>query len=91
MISITVLTERTLACIISIGYDRDVPGEDERAMVCYRELLSELGGMGYNSYRLSIGSMAAGMGQPGTYTDLLHAIKQTLDPGGILAPGRYLS
>ncbi|MGH9631671.1 MAG: FAD-binding oxidoreductase, partial [Bryobacteraceae bacterium] len=28
MISITLLTERTLACVVSIIYDRNVPGED---------------------------------------------------------------
>jgi FAD/FMN-containing dehydrogenase len=34
--------------------------------------------------------MAATMGQPGPYTDLLRKLKQTLDPAGVLAPGRYL-
>ena len=42
MISITLLTERAIGCVISISYDRDIPGEDERAAVCHRELLSEL-------------------------------------------------
>jgi 4-cresol dehydrogenase (hydroxylating) flavoprotein subunit len=91
MISITVLTDRTLSCVISISYDREVPGEDERAMTCYQDLAGELARMGYYSYRLSVGLMSATMGQPGPYTDLLRKIKETLDPAGILAPGRYLS
>jgi 4-cresol dehydrogenase (hydroxylating) flavoprotein subunit len=88
-ISLTTLTDRTLACIISLAYDRDMPGEDERAMACHHDLLESLAENGYYSYRLSIGSMSA-MSQPGAYTDLLQTIKQALDPNRILAPGRYV-
>jgi 4-cresol dehydrogenase (hydroxylating) len=89
MISLTVLTDRTLSCILSLGYDRDVAGEDDRAMGCYRELLDRLALQGYYSYRLSVGAMNS-MGEPGTYHKLLEELKQTLDPNGILAPGRYV-
>ncbi|HEX3880399.1 MAG TPA: FAD-dependent oxidoreductase [Bryobacteraceae bacterium] len=34
VISLTVLTDRTLSCIVSITYDRAVPGEDEKAAAC---------------------------------------------------------
>jgi 4-cresol dehydrogenase (hydroxylating) len=90
MISITVLTDRTLSCILSLTYDRDVAGEDQRALSCYQELLKQLGSHGYYSYRLSIGAMSANY-ISGTYQDVLGAIKATLDPHGILAPGRYVS
>jgi 4-cresol dehydrogenase (hydroxylating) len=89
-ISLTVITERTLACIISIAYDREAPGEDGRAMACYHDLLDRLAERGYYSYRLSVGSMSS-MACPGAYPELLRAIKQTLDPRGVLAPGRYIS
>jgi len=89
MISLTVLTDRTLSCILSLGWDRDVPGEDERAMACYSELLEALGRAGYYSYRLSVAGMH-GMGN-GSYGDLLAQLKRTLDPNGILAPGRYVA
>jgi 4-cresol dehydrogenase (hydroxylating) len=88
-ISLTVLTERTLSCIISIAFDRDVPGEDGRAMACYHDLLGRLAEKGYYSYRLSTGSMSQ-MASPGSYSELLQAIKQKLDPAAILAPGRYI-
>jgi len=88
-ISLTCITERTLACIICLTYDRDVPGEDGRAMACYHDLLDRLAASGYYSYRLSVGAMST-MNQPGTYTDLLQGIKRTLDPNAILAPGRYI-
>ncbi len=88
-ISLTVLTDRTLSCIISIVYDRETPAEDERAMSCHHELLSRLAEKGYHPYRLSTGSMSS-MASPGAYTKLLESIKQTMDPAGILAPGRYI-
>jgi 4-cresol dehydrogenase (hydroxylating) len=89
-ISLTMVSERALACIISIAFDRDLPGQDEKAMACYRDLVQKLAQQGYHSYRLGIGMMSA-MGEPGPYADLLQNIKRTLDPRGILAPGRYVS
>jgi 4-cresol dehydrogenase (hydroxylating) len=82
------ISDRALACIISLAYDRHVAGEDDRALACYRELAQQLAEKGYHSYRLPVGLMS-GMGESGPYADLLQRIKQTLDPGGILAPGRY--
>ena len=89
-ISLTVITDRTLACIISIAYDRSQEGEDQRALACYRELLQKTTAQGYPSYRLSVASMSE-MGQSGTYGNLLGTLKRTLDPGAILSPGRYIS
>ena len=95
-ISITLLTERSLACVISISYDRDVAGEDQRAMECYLGLRCKLEAEGYYSYRLGIADMntqdkhqdAEGTGA--AYGKLLRTISQALDPNGILAPGRYI-
>lgn len=88
MLSLSLVTERALTCVISITYDRDVAGEDERALRCYRALLEALDGRGYHSYRLGVQSgdaPAAG----DTAADLLSTLKRALDPHGILAPGRY--
>src|SRR5262249_32482211 len=88
-ISLTVLTDRTLSCIISLAYDREVPGEDQKATACYHELLDTLSREGYHSYRLSVGAMHA-MGKNDTYNALLQAMKSVVDPAEVLAPGRYL-
>jgi 4-cresol dehydrogenase (hydroxylating) len=88
-ISLTVLTDRTIACIVSIAYDRDVEGEDQRALECYRDLIDSFARDGYHSYRLGVNSMTA-MGENGAYIEVLQKIKQALDPGGVLAPGRYV-
>jgi len=89
LISVSLMSERATVSTVAITYDRDVPGEDDRADRCYRALLEELLRRGYPPYRLSVGSMQyAATG--GTYEAVMQAIKKTLDPNGVLSPGRYL-
>ena len=87
-VSITLLTERSMSCVVAINFDRDVPGEDEKAISCYRKLRDRLEEMGYYSYRLGISGMPM-RGVDSAYASLLNSIKAALDPNHILAPGRY--
>jgi 4-cresol dehydrogenase (hydroxylating) flavoprotein subunit len=91
MISMTLLTERVLGCLITIAYDREIPGEDERAKAAYEKLYQKLTTAGYYSYRLGIQSMESLLQGEASYTDLLQHLKNTIDPQHILAPGRYVS
>ena len=86
--SISLATERTLTCVITISYDRDVPGEDARALECYHALGRELLSRGYPPYRLSVAAMDQVEGQP-AFRNTVAAIKRALDPHAILSPGRY--
>ena len=88
-ISLTMITERSLACVISITYDRHVPGEDERAAACHEELLRRLNDAGFYCYRMTSQSSAGLRPSPG-YDQVLRSLKRSLDPHQILAPGRYL-
>lgn len=88
LLSITLNTDRSIICVISLTYDREVPGEDERARCCIDELETALSEKGYLPYRLGIQSMDQ-MGCRGAYASLLSAIKKVVDPADILAPGRY--
>ena len=90
MISLTLITERSVAAVISIAYDRDVPGEDARAMACFRDLETRLTGRGFYPYRLGIQSMGLSDADP-VRRNFLAAIRKALDPNGVLAPGRYIS
>jgi 4-cresol dehydrogenase (hydroxylating) len=74
--------------VITISYDRDVPGDDERAGDCYRTLAELLAERGYPPYRLNVSAMDL-MRSGGAYDAALRAVRGVLDPQGILAPGRY--
>jgi 4-cresol dehydrogenase (hydroxylating) len=87
MISLT-LNERSIACVVSISYDRDVPGEDDRAMFCCHRLFKTVASQGYRPYRLGIHSMEEMQACNG-YGTLLRAIKNAVAPAGILSAGRY--
>ena len=89
-ISLTMITERSLACVISIAYDRQIAGEDARATACHEELLRRLAEAGYPSYRMTSQSSAGLKPSPG-YDGVLRSLKRSLDPNQILAPGRYQS
>lgn len=90
MISLTMLTPRIVYSVLAITYDRDVPGDDQRAMECYNRLLESCQREGYYPYRSGIQSQnySGGLDE---YSNLLTRLKQALDPNGILAPGRYQS
>ncbi len=87
-ISLTLLTPRTVSCIISISFDRNVAGEDDKAHACHREIVSLCTAGGYYPYRLSILG-AQGLEDSPDYLALLGKLKSVVDPNGILAPGRY--
>lgn len=89
MISVTLITERSIACVVSITYDREIPGEDEKAMECYLALQAELEAEGYYSYRRATPALAAPAADS-AYGRLLQTIRAALDPNDILAPGRYV-
>jgi 4-cresol dehydrogenase (hydroxylating) flavoprotein subunit len=90
MISLTMIAERSVACVISIAYDREVPGEDGKAMACYEELVQRLASRGYYPYRLGIQSMGL-LDSNRSRTEFLNTLKKSLDPNNVLAPGRYLN
>ena len=84
-ISLTMITERSLACVISIAYDRQIVGEDGRATACHEELLRRLADAGYPSYRMTSQS-SAGLKPSLGYDSVLRSLKRSLDPNQILAP-----
>ena len=83
------ISERVVYINVDITYDREVEGEDERALECHDEMLGRLIESGYVPYRLGIQSVRL-LPEPDDDTGkLLDALKKTLDPNNILAPGRY--
>jgi 4-cresol dehydrogenase (hydroxylating) len=52
-------------------------------------VLKRLTGEGFIPYRLAAPAMGALPESDGAYGRMLRQLKEALDPGGILAPGRY--
>ena len=58
-------------------------------MTCYKTLCDRLSKEGYIQYRLGIQGMANSASSKADDRSFLKMLKKTLDPNGILAPGRY--
>jgi 4-cresol dehydrogenase (hydroxylating) len=89
-ITLQCISERAVILIASLHYDRDVPGEDERAAAWHRAATRRLAAAGYYPYRQSTLELAEGQGEADPYVTFLRTLKRALDPQGILAPGRYI-
>jgi 4-cresol dehydrogenase (hydroxylating) len=90
MISMTMITERSVASVIAIAYDRDVPGEDEKAMNCFAQLRNRLSAKGYYPYRLGVQDMDLLDADPARKA-FLSTIKRAIDPNDVLSPGHYVA
>lgn len=86
---LNLMSDRNIACTSAIIYDREQPGEDERAMACYKAMTDKLAIEGYLPYRLGIQSMDGVISDSESYVSFLRSIKTTLDPNNILSPGHY--
>jgi len=69
-------------------FDRDVPGEDERALACHDAVVAALGEAGYYPCRKGVMSDPAVAPENDRYTAMLRDLKNLLDPNGILSPGK---
>lgn len=89
IISVLLTSERSLCCVSSLVYDRNIEGEDERAMACHLALVETMNSMGYYPYRLGIQNMNRMPSENKQYKDTIRSIKHLFDPNNILSPGRY--
>lgn len=88
-LSFTAISPRCLYLIALIVYDREVAGEDARAMACHDAMLRELSQAGYVPARLGIQTTEVPVPSDAATDALVRRLKRVLDPAGILAPGRY--
>lgn len=87
-LTIQCLDPRWVYVVASISYDREVPGEDERALVCYERLVAAVTAAGHLPYRLATPSMPMdGDDETGM---VLRTLGETLDPNAVISRGRYV-
>lgn len=89
MVTVVFFSERVLCCVVSIVYDRDVSGEDDKAMQCHDNIVNRLAELGYYPYRLGVQNMSKLPEPNKNYLQAVKKIKDALDPEHILSPGRY--
>ena len=88
-IGMSCVSGRSFHAFAAITFDRDAPGEDERAMACQAAISDALAEAGYLPYRLGIHTMNSLPRPTDDYGKLMATLKRALDPNDILAPGRY--
>jgi 4-cresol dehydrogenase (hydroxylating) flavoprotein subunit len=89
LITVSLITERAMVAVCTIAYDRGNPEEMGKARQCYAQLFQTIMEAGYVPYRASIASMPHLAQGSDVFWDVVHGLKQVLDPDRIIAPGRY--
>jgi len=78
------VTPRMLQLVASISYDRDVTGDDDRALACCTRARTALEAMGYPPFRAGLQALDPGRGASPVYDRFVDAIAQAIDPKHIL-------
>jgi 4-cresol dehydrogenase (hydroxylating) len=89
-VTFTLLNERSMVAVLNVSFDRSVPGDVEAARACYAQAADAVMALGYVPYRSSPAGMHRLVREGDVFWSAASEIKQTLDPAGILARGRYI-
>lgn len=89
LVTLTLLTDRSLVAVSNIAFDRKNIDESRRAKLCYDELNLSLKNDGYISYRVGPSAFSDLNKKSSVFWDVVRDLKESLDPKGILSPGRY--
>lgn len=81
--------QRTLLVYVALMYDRDLPGEDARALACHDALLALLLAQGHFPFRLGLPAQGRLPPAADDTAAVMAGIKAALDPANVLSPGRY--
>jgi len=91
LITFTSISERCFDSTVPLLFDVASDESRANAQACYRALFMAGKERGFLPYRVGIQAMEwLSEGGDPTYWQVVRQIKDTLDPDGILAPGRYL-
>jgi 4-cresol dehydrogenase (hydroxylating) len=85
----SMINERSLGGVLTVAYDKEDADEVARAHQCYRQVFQLMMKAGYIPYRVGNHSMAELDPHGDVYWKTVARIKAALDPGNIIAPGRY--
>lgn len=89
LITLTSLSFRCFDSRVPILFNPQDPDETSRAHKCYRAFYETGKKEGFLPYRVGIEHMGLVTQTGSTYWNLVSRLKKTVDPDGIIAPGRY--
>lgn len=89
LLHMTTMSTRCFSAPSALLFDRSDPDETSRAQACNQALLDGALELGILPYRLGIQNMATYAESRTPFWDLAHTIKTAVDPGNLIAPGRY--
>lgn len=87
--TLNIETSNSLVAVINLLFDRRRAEEAQRAHHCADALLEHLLAQGYSPYRARTDMMHRLVDHHEPYWQTARALKHTLDPDNIIAPGRY--
>ena len=87
--TLNMLDDRCLEIVLSLAFRRDRPDEVEKAHACLARLEDQFMARGWPPYRVGLQSMSRMVQSGDPFWETARAIKKTLDPNGVIAPGRY--
>ena len=88
-ISVTLINERTMECVLSLSWDRQKEKEEEQALACYQEIMLKCASMGFLQYRMSTLSNHFLNSQHLPLPIELPEIKSHFDPCNVISPSKY--
>ena len=89
-ITFTMLNERSMVAVMNISFDKQDPEECRQARACYEMAAAAVIAQGYIPYRSGPLGMGKLVREGDSFWEVASQIKDTLDPAGILARGRYI-
>jgi len=90
LVTFTMINERAMIAITNVAFDKDVAEETAAATQCYDALLDACIANGYYPYRATLRGMSDIASPDDPFWQIAAEIKRALDPGQIIAPGRYI-
>lgn len=90
LVTFTLITERAMIAIMNVSFDQAIEEETGRARRCYDALMDAVMDAGYYPYRVGLAGMTKLSHENDVFWEVAADIKRALDPGDIIARGRYL-
>nr|WP_315227866.1 FAD-binding oxidoreductase [uncultured Albidiferax sp.] len=89
LITFTTISDKLFDSTVPLLFDRADPKAASAAMDCYKDLLQTGKQLGYFPYRVGVSAMDA-ISKELVHSKAFHTrLRQSIDPGNILSPGRY--